>query len=114
MYRHLVVALLFVVFAVQAWGQPNADNTRLSVTEGLPVQYQRQSAQDAGDSVTEQIPENATALLPGSRDHDQLIKHYMRLARTHDNNGNLSAARDALERMRRELTYVDDPRSTAA
>jgi tetratricopeptide (TPR) repeat protein len=66
------------------------------------------------DSAAESVPENATALRTTSRNHDELVKDYMRLARTYDNNGNLTAARMALEKMRNELAYVDDPRSTAS
>lgn len=113
MYRSLVVALLYSVLAVTSWGQSSNETARLPVSQGLPARYEMETTLEASDSLSD--PTNqATALRANSRNHKELIKDYMQLARTHDNNGNLVAARDALERMRRELTYVDDPRSTAA
>ncbi|HTF20487.1 MAG TPA: tetratricopeptide repeat protein [Chryseolinea sp.] len=115
MHRILVVALLLVISAPRALGQPPADTQRMPVSQNSPpASYELQTTQDFDDTTSQATSDNATALRANSRNHEQLVIDYMRLARTHDNNGNLLAARAALEKMRRELTYLDDPRSTAA
>lgn len=114
MYRILVVALLLVIFFAWAHGQSTAESPRLPGSQSPEARYELQTTQDLIDSTSESATGNATAMRANSRNHEQLVQDYMRLARTHDNNGNLLAARAALEKMRRELTYIDDPRSTAA
>src|SRR6185312_10775345 len=114
MYRSLVVALLLTAFAVRAPGQSMPDTPQLPISrESAPDYYVETTTEELLDSA-ESVPQNATALRTTSRNHDELVKDYMRLARTYDNNGNLTAARVALEKMRHELSYVDDPRSTAS
>ena len=114
MYRIVLVALLLLaVFNLPAIGQPDTDTPRLQVSQQSAPAYEMETTEDLLDSALTSVP-GSTALRAGKSDHEQLVKDYMRLASTFDNNGNLSGARDALERMRRELTYVDDPRSSAA
>ena len=111
MYRILVVALLLVIFAARTLGQSSDERSRISGSQNPEVSYELQTTEDFADSVAESGTGNATALRANSpRNHEQLVKDYMRQARTHDNNGNLLAARAALEKMRGELTYIDDPR----
>lgn len=108
MYRIVLVGLLFMV-VVRADGQPPADTPRMPISQAHPPSYGIETTQDFIDSTSLQGDAST-----GSRDHKQLVNDYMRMARTYDNNGNLVAARAALEKMRRELTYVDDPRAMAA
>lgn len=109
MYRIVLVGLLFMV-VVRADGQPPADTPRMPITQVHPPSYGIETTQDFIDSTSLRDDPAST----GSRNHKQLVNDYMRMARTYDNNGNLVAARAALEKMRRELTYVDDPRAMAA
>ena len=113
MYRTVLVALLSAVCSVFALGQSGRDTPRLPVSQQSAPSYEFETTEDFIDSALSPIPDNATALRK-KNNHEELAKDYMRLARTFDNNGNLTAAREALERMRRELSYVDDPKSTAA
>jgi tetratricopeptide (TPR) repeat protein len=114
MYRNLVAALLLVILAAPARGQSSLDTPGRPASQDTDVSYEVRTTQEFIDSTSAAVPDNSTALRTNSRNHEQLVEDYMRLARTHDNNGNLLAAREALEKMRRELNYVDDPRSTAA
>ncbi|MEJ1237549.1 tetratricopeptide repeat protein [Chryseolinea sp. T2] len=113
MYRIVVVALLLAVLTIRAIGQPDADTPRLPVSQQSVPAYEMETTEDLLDSALSSVP-GSSELRASKSDHEQLVKVYMRLARTFDNNGNLSGARDALERMKRELAYVDDPRSSAA
>lgn len=110
MCRDLVVVLIMLLAGTPVWAQSVAAGSRLPVSDQLPVQYEVRTTADPADSM---LADGVPAELP-SRDHEQLIKDYMQEARVNDNNGNLVAARNALERMRTELAYVDDPRATAA
>lgn len=110
MYRIVLVGLLFMVVVMRADGQPPADTPRMPISQAHPPSYGIETTQDFIDSTL--LPDDPAST--GSRDHKQLVNDYMRMARTYDNNGNLVAARAALEKMRRELTYVDDPRAMAA
>ncbi|MGC3944071.1 MAG: tetratricopeptide repeat protein [Chryseolinea sp.] len=84
------------------------------MSEQSAPSYELETTEDLLDSTSSGLSSEATALRSKKNNHEELVKDYMRLARNFDNNGNLAAAREALERMRRELNYVDDPRSTAA
>src|SRR5918993_3902537 len=113
MYRFVVVALLLALVVMRAAGQSAAEPPRSDVQEQREESYIAETMLDVIDSSSQSIPENATALRATRRNHEQLADDYMRLARSFDNNGNLTAARDALEKMHGELAYLDDPRSTA-
>lgn len=113
MYQNLIVALLLVILAPRTFGQSSPEMSRLPISQGHPANYDVRIVEHASDTSV-QMAEEATAFRANSKDHQQMAKDYMRMARTHDNNGNLVAARTALENMRRELTFIDDPRSSAA
>ena len=114
MYRFVVVALLFVLVVARAAGQSAAKAPHIPASQRAESTLASATVYDVIDSSSLAIPDNATALRANGRNHEQLVNHYMKLARTFDNNGNLTAARDALEKMHGELAYVDEPKSTAA
>lgn len=113
MYRFVVVALILAFPAVMAVAQTAGETSRLSRQQQSETGYELETTQD-DDTISTTVLDEATALRTKAPNHEQLVQEYMRLARTYDNNGNLIAARESLEKMRRELAYVDDPRSTAA
>lgn len=113
MYRFVLVALLLALLTTGVNGQSVASTPRLPESQQPVPSYEFETTEGSMDSASN-VANEVTALRSRKSNHEELVKDYMRLARTYDNNGNLPAARDALERMRRELNYVDDDRSTAA
>src|SRR5918995_1701365 len=98
MYRFVVVALLLALVVMRAAGQSAAEPPRPSLPQQGDEAYIAETTLDLIDSSSQSIPDNATALRANRRNHEQLADDYMRLARSFDNTGNLTAARDALDK----------------
>lgn len=104
MTRNVLVVLLLELTTIQVSGQSISGNSRLRDAEEL---YQHAVTPD---TMLLPLPSNNEA----ADTHQQRAKVFMRLARSHDNTGNLPAARAALARAHDELSFVNDPAANAA